>query len=264
MFLSNLVKQNPAFAEAAINLHQDGKLPPDTYVLDLDMIAQNARVMTTEAHRLGLEVVAMTKQIGRNPKALDVLRANGVDSFVAVDLYGARAIHRAGHPIGNVGHLVQIPRYSASEIEAMSPQNWTVFTEAKATEAAAAALAQGRTQRLLARVYSDDGMVIETHAGGFRAEDVIVVADKLDDLKGGSFAGLTSYPALVYDKNTHTIHPTVNLRTMHDAAKKLHDSARKDIVVNAPGETSTAMLSMLANGGATQIEPGHGLGLPHV
>src|SRR5687767_4744335 len=80
VFLTNLIRQNPEFASAVIDLHQAGELPPDCYVLDLDTMAENARTITGEAHRLGMSVVAMTKQFGRNPDALRTLRENGVDS----------------------------------------------------------------------------------------------------------------------------------------------------------------------------------------
>ncbi len=42
MFLHPLVTKNPSFVEATIELHQDGQLPPNTYVLDLDTIAANS------------------------------------------------------------------------------------------------------------------------------------------------------------------------------------------------------------------------------
>ncbi len=258
MFLTRLQQQNPQFAEAVIDLHQSGELPPDTYVIDLDMLGTNARTLTTEAHRLGLDVIAMTKQFGRNPSALDTLRANGVDSFVAVDLTCARAIERAGQPIGNIGHLVQIPRHQAGEAARMQPRNWTVFSAAKAREAAAAAHELGRTQDLIARTYGVGDVVVETHAGGFAAETIERVASELDALDGARFAGIGSYPALTFDRESRRVVPTPNLRTLEQTAEKLRAAGWKDIVVNAPGETSTVTLSLLADGGATQVEPGHG------
>ena len=258
MFLSRLQEQNSQFARTVIDLHQNGDLPPDTYVLDLDTLGSNAAALCAEAHRLGLDVVAMTKQFGRNPIALDCLRANGVDSFVAVDMTCARAIDRAGQPLGNIGHLVQIPRHQAAEAAAYAPQSWTVFSDIKATEAAAAAHSLGRTQNLLARTYGTGDLVIDTHAGGFAAEDIEAVAGHLDALDGARFAGLSSYPALVFDRDKHRVVPTPNLATLHSSVQRLNAAGWTKLVVNAPGETSTATLSMLADGGATQVEPGHG------
>ncbi|MDX6249183.1 MAG: hypothetical protein QOF10_2543 [Kribbellaceae bacterium] len=258
MFLKNLVAQNPAFARAAIELHQSGELPPDTYVIDLDVLGTNAETLCSEAHRLGLDVIAMTKQFGRNPVALDTLKKSGVDSFVAVDMTCARAIDRAGQPVGHVGHLVQIPRHEAPAAAAMRPQNWTVFSDTKAEEAAAAAGAAGLDQRLLARVYDLDGMVIETHAGGFDADEIEAVADRFDALDGAHFGGITTYPALTFDRVARKVVPTSNLGTLERTIERLRRGGRSGLSVNGPGETSTATLATLANAGVTQVEPGHG------
>ena len=65
MFLDVLRRRNPGFIEAAMRLHQEGRLPANAYVLDLDAVEANARLIKTEADRLGLKVFAMTKQVGR-------------------------------------------------------------------------------------------------------------------------------------------------------------------------------------------------------
>ena len=74
MFLKALQARNRAFLEAAVALHQAGRVPAGAYLLDLDTMTANARLMSAEAARLGLDVLAMTKQIGRNPPALDALQ----------------------------------------------------------------------------------------------------------------------------------------------------------------------------------------------
>jgi predicted amino acid racemase len=258
VFLTNLIRQNPEFASAVIDLHQAGELPPDCYVIDLDTMAENARTITGEAHRLGMSVIAMTKQFGRNPDALRTLRESGVDSFVAVDVTCARSIARADERVGHVGHLVQIPRSQADEISAMDPDYWTVFSQAKALEAGAASARCGREQKLLARIFGAGDDIVETHAGGFDAGDVLAVADAMDDIDGAIFAGITSYSALTFDRARHVVRPTPNLATLTRAAEALAAAGRTDVEVNAPGETSTAVLALLADAGATQVEPGHG------
>lgn len=258
MFLSNLIEQNPAFASCVIDLHQAGKLPPDCYVIDLDTMAENAGMICGEARRYDLEVIAMTKQFGRHPAALETLRRSGVDSFVAVDMTCARAIHRAGQPLGHIGHLVQVPTRQADEALAMHPQNWTVVSMSKAEEAAAAAARSGAEQALLARVFGPSDVVVETHAGGFDAAELLATAERLNALDGGVFAGVTSYPALTFDRDEHDVVPTSNLATLEHARKALEAAGWRDVRVNAPGETSTKVIAVLASAGATQIEPGHG------
>ena len=136
MFLKALQARNRAFLEAAVELHQAGRVPAGAYLLDLDTMTENAQLMSAEAGRLGLDVLAMTKQIGRNPPALDALKAGGIDRFVAVDMACARPIHAHGHRLAHLGHLCQIPRREAAEAAAMRPDYWTVFNEEKAAEAA--------------------------------------------------------------------------------------------------------------------------------
>ena len=121
MFLSNLIEQNPAFASAVIDLHQAGELPTDCYVLDLDTMGANGELICTEAHKYGLDVIAMTKQFGRHPAALDTLRRSGVDSFVAVDMTCTRAIRRAGQPLGNIGHSCRSRRTTPTRRSRCAP-----------------------------------------------------------------------------------------------------------------------------------------------
>ena len=242
MFLEPLLDRNPAFVEAAMALHRDGHVPANSYVLDLDTVEDNARTLRGEADRLGLTVLAMTKQVGRNPAFLDALKAAGIDQCVAVDLAGARAVHRGGARVGHVGHLVQIPTAAADEVAALEPTWWTVFSDDKAREAADAASRQHREQALLARIHAEGDTFYRGHEGGFSAEDVVAVARRLDALDGGRFAGITSFPALLIDHARREVVPTPNLATLERARTVLEQAGWDQIEVNAPGTTSTAVL----------------------
>ena len=259
MFLKALQARNRAFLEAAVALHQAGRVPAGAYLLDLDTMTENARLMSAEAGRLGLDVLAMTKQIGRNPPALDALRAGGIERFVAVDMACARPIHASGHRVAHIGHLTQIPRHEAAEAAAMRADYWTVFNEEKAREAAAAAHAQGHEQALIARIQAPGDTFYSGHEGGFDAGRVEAVADALDAAPGGRFAGLTTFPALLFDESTGAARPTPNLTTLSEARERLAGHGRGGLVINAPGTTSAGVMAALAEGGATQVEPGHGL-----
>ena len=259
MFLKALQSRNRAFLEAAVALHQAGRVPAGAYLLDLDTMTENARLMSAEAARLGLDVLAMTKQIGRNPPALDALKAGGIDRFVAVDMACARPIHASGHGLAHIGHLGQIPRHDAAEAAAMRADYWTVFNEEKAAEAARAAHARGHEQALIARIQAPGDAFYSGHEGGFDAVAVEAVADALDRAPGGRFAGLTTFPALLFDEASGEARPTPNLATLSEAASRLGKQGRHDLVINAPGTTSARVMAALAEGGATQVEPGHGL-----
>lgn len=259
MFLDALRRRNPGLIEQAIVLHQAGKIPANTYVIDLDAMAGNAALIWAEADRAGLKVFAMTKQMGRNGDFCRAVMAGGIGKTVAVDMECARACVGAGLGLGHVGHLVQVPRHEAQAAARMAPDFWTVFNREKAGEAASASQALGRQQALMARIYSPLDTFYPGHEGGFPAEEVASVADQLDELEGGRFAGITTFPALLFEDRAGTVHPTPNLETLARSVETLHKAGRRTVEVNAPGTTSAATVAMLADHGATQCEPGHGL-----
>lgn len=260
MFLDILRRRNPAFVEAAMALHQQGVLPANAYVIDLDTVERNARVLKDEADRHGLKVFAMTKQVGRSSSFCHAVMRGGIDRAVAVDMACARATHKAGLKLGHLGHLVQVARReAAAAASAFRPDYWTVFNQTKAVEAGAGARAAGYTQALLARIQAEGDIFYRGHEGGFDAADIAAVADRLDAVEGGRFAGITTFPALLFDHDSREVLPTHNLSTLTKAADALARTGRRDIEINAPGTTSSVMLAALAEAGTTQCEPGNGL-----
>jgi predicted amino acid racemase len=258
LFLDVLRRRNAGFLEAVVALHQEGRLPANTYAIDLDAVQANAALMAKEAQRHNLQVFAMTKQMGNAPGFMRAVIAGGIDAGVAVDMTGARALRDGGMRLGNVGHLVQVPRAEASAAAALEPENWTVFNLEKAAEAAKASVAAGRIQDLIARIHAPSDVFYEGHAGGFPAADVVAVAEALGRHDGAQFAGITTFPALLFDAETRTVRPTPNLTTLALAREALRGVV-DDVRVNAPGTTSSAAFGLLAENGATQVEPGHGL-----
>jgi predicted amino acid racemase len=260
MFLDVLRRRNPAFIEAAIGLHQQGKLPANAYVLDLDTVEHNAKVLRDEADRLGLKVFAMTKQVGRSSSFCKAVMRGGIERAVAVDMACARATHKAGMKLGHLGHLQQIAKFEAdAAARTFKPDYWTVFNDTKAEEAAKGAKAAGYVQNLLARIAAEGDIFYRGHEGGFDAGEVVAIANRLDAVPGGRFAGITTFPALLFDHAARKVLPTPNLATLSKAAEALAKAGRKEIEINAPGTTSSVMLAALAEAGATQCEPGNGL-----
>ena len=259
MFLDLLRRRNQALLDAATRLHQSGQLPPNTYVIDLDAVQRNASALAAESARLGLTPFAMTKQIGRNPDASRVIAAGGIRHAVGVDLECAVAAAAGGLQTGHLGHLVQIPRHSAADAAALEPLYWTVFSEQKAREAGAAAAERGRVQDVLLRIAAPGDRFYRGHEGGFDAADVVAAADRVDAIPGVRFAGITTFPATLFDAATGTARSTPNLQTLTTALRALEAAGRTNVQVNAPGTTSVSVLETLAAAGATQVEPGHGL-----
>ena len=111
----------------------------------------------------------------------------------------------------------------------------------------------------MARIYTKGDTFYTGHEGGFKAEDIVSVADAIDELPGATFAGITTFPALLFDPDTDQVNPTPNLKTLEIAAADLRRAGRNQIEINAPGTTSSKVMSALASAGSTQVEPGHGL-----
>jgi predicted amino acid racemase len=259
MFLDLIRRRNPALIEQSIALHQAGRLPANSYVIDIDAVEANARTIAGAAAELGLRAYAMAKQMGRNGSFCRAVAKGGIGKAVAVDMECARATRKAGLGLGHIGHLVQVPFREADAAATMAPEHWTVFSIEKAAEAGAAAAKLARTQPILARVVAKGDTFYRGQEGGFPAEDVVAVADAIDRLPGARFAGVTTFPTQLFDRASGTVKPTPNLATLRQAAATLAKAGRGEIELNAPGTTSTEILPMLADAGATQIEPGHGL-----
>ena len=189
------------------------------------------------------------------------MTAGGVDGFVAVDMACARPIVREGHNLGHLGHLVQVPRAEAGEAAGLEPDYWTVFSENKATEAAAAAHRRQRSQRLLVRVFADGDEFYAGHEGGVALEDLPAMIDRIAAMPGAEFAGLTTFPALLFDSGSGRARITPNVETLARAAEiaRRRPTCPETLEINAPGTTSTEVLGLLSDSGATQVEPGHGL-----
>lgn len=259
MFLDLLRRRNPGFLSAISQLHTAGELPVNCYAIDLDAVERNAVAFAAEAARLGLTPFAMTKQIGRNPDVSKTLVRSGITHAVGVDLQCAVAAASGGLRVGHLGHLVQIPRHEADVAAALEPLYWTVFSETKAREAGAAALRRGRVQDVLLRVVAPDDRFYTGHEGGFALDGIVQAAKTVDALPGVRFAGITTFPATLFNPATGAAEATPNRRTLARAAALLEASGRMGFEVNAPGTTSISVLEGLARDGATQVEPGHGL-----
>ncbi len=259
MFLNKLMERNPEFVQAVVKLHQEGKIPSNSYVLDVDMMGENTKILKETGDKLGLTVLPMTKQIGRNPAVIRKMRDCGIEACVVVDMADARAVFEAGLKVGHVGHLVQVPKHESIAASTMNPLYWTVYSKEKALEVAEAARKTGRVQNVFARIYAKGDTFYTSHEGGFKAEEIVEVAKFIDSLEGVRFAGITTFPALLYDGDLEDINATHNLTTLAKTAEALREAGFTDIQINSPGTTSAAVMPILAKAGATQVEPGNAL-----
>jgi predicted amino acid racemase len=259
MYLHRLLERNPALLETALELHQSGRIPPNTWVVDLDTIAANARALAGEARRLGLTTYLMTKQHGRNPFITLTALANGLHKTVAVDMQGALLLRRYGVPVGHIGHLNQVPRHHVAAAVAMRPDVITLYSTERARWIDDAARAQGVTQDVLIRVFADGDLFFDGQEGGFAESDVPGVARELGALANLRLAGVTAFPCVIYDPDGGPAELSANARTVARCADALRELGCEVTQVNMPGNTSSLTMPLLADAGATHVEPGHGL-----
>jgi predicted amino acid racemase len=261
MFLQALRERNPRLLETAVQLHQSGRIPAATYVIDLDTVAENARVLASEAKRLGLTTYLMTKQYARNPYVTWVALRNGLYKTVAVDIEGALQMRRYDIPVGHMGHLNQVPRHLVADAVAMRPDVITVYNVEHARWIDRAAAEQGVRQDLLIRVYASGDVFFDGQEGGFPEDAVPEAAEAIRSLRNVRLVGVTAFPCVRY--NTQPDQPpielTPNFATIMRAAVRLREMGFDITQINAPGNTSAITMPVLAESGATHVEPGHGL-----
>ncbi len=260
MFLDITLKRNPRLIKYAAELHREGIIRPNTYVLDMDAIMENTKMLVEAAEKYGIKLYMMTKQIGRNPEAARIIAECGIERAVAVDPWEAISLAKSGIKLGNVGHLVQIPTGMIREILSFRPEVVTVFTLEKAREISKEALNMGIVQDILLRVVGPRDMIYEGQLGGFKEDELIAVSKEMKKLNGVNIVGVTAFPCFIFDPFSGCVKKTENADTIIRCARKLREESGIEIKqINAPSVTAAASMPLLAELGATHGEPGHGL-----
>ena len=141
----------------------------------------------------------------------------------------------------------------------MRADYWTVFNEEKAIEAARAGHAQGHEQALIARIQAPGDTFYSGHEGGFDAGDVEAVADALERTPGGRFAGSHHLPgpALRRGVGRGAAHAQPRHPEGGSGGSRVRAGGTSSSTRRAPRRRN--VMAALAEGGATQVEPGHGL-----
>ena len=261
MFLEKTIQRNPALIDTAVALHQSGIIPPNTYLIDLDTVADNARLLVKTAAQHGLQLYGMTKQLGRNPLAAHVMVAAGINRAVAVDFDGARLLHAVGIPLGNIGHLTQIPQQMIPAALRMSPEVITLFSVEKAQRVGRVAQQLGVVQPVLLRIADDETAFYPAQEGGFSLAKLVAAAHQISQIKGIRLAGVTSFPCLKFSYEQKRVVATANLTAVLRAAELLRPIFGDGAVaqINAPGVTTSGTMARLLAAGATHGEPGSAL-----
>lgn len=259
MFLNKLQKDNPKFLDTIVKLHQAGALLPDTYAIDLEQFKANAAAIKAAADEKGIRLYFMLKQIGRNPVLGRILTDLGYAGAVVVDFKEAQVMMRHNIPIGNVGHLVQIPEAMVEQVVAYGPEVITVYTVDKVKSISRAAQKLGKTQDILVRVFDDNDMIYSGQTAGIALKDLPAFLKEIEALPGIRVAGITSFPCFLYNEELGDIAPTPNLQTVLKARQILVDNGIEPAIINTPSATCVRTISLMAEHGGNCGEPGHGL-----
>jgi predicted amino acid racemase len=202
----------------------------------------------------------MSKQYCRNPYINLVAIEHGLHKTVAVDMQGALQMRRYNIPVGHIGHLNQIPHHLVPDAVAMRPDVITVYNLEHARWINDAAADQETTQNLLIRVYASGDIFFEGQEAGFSEEQIIIAAQEISKLANVQLVDVTAFPCVRYNREADdTADLTPNFYTILRAADTLRRLGIEVKQINAPGNTSFVTMPMLAENGATHVEPGHGL-----
>ena len=95
------------------------------------------------------------------------------------------------------------------------------------------------------------------HAGGFSLQTIDADLEALFKLPGVEIAGVTTYPSANFERLSRCVEPTPNVASMRSLAGKLREHGVERPEINMASELSSTTIALAAEGGATQIEPGH-------
>jgi len=259
MFVEKLQKDNRKLIQAIVSLHQGGQLLPDSYVVDLEQFCRNAEIIKKAAEDKGIRLFFMLKQLGRNPLLAQELIRLGYEGAVVVDFKEAQVMMRHQIPIANVGHLVQVPQGMLQKVVAYGPEVITVFTAEKARAVSRAAVALGKVQKLLIRVYDRHDMIYSGQTAGIALSELPDFVREIKAYPGVRIAGVTSFPCYLYREDLGDIAPTANLQTVLKAAEILCANGIEPELINTPSATCVRTVDLMSASGGNCGEPGHGL-----
>lgn len=260
MFLEKTINRNRKLVQAAFKLHKEGLIMPDTYLIDLDTLIENAKKIKDEADKYGIKLYFMSKQIGRNPLVCKEFMKLGYDGAVVVDFKEAEVMIDNNIKIGHVGHLVQIPKNLIEKVIKSRPDYITVYSIEKAKELNEVCSKLGLNQKIMLRVLDENDNLYSGQYGGFKLNELKSIGEELTKLKSLNLAGVTSFPCFLFNEEINEIKRTNNIDTIKKAKEILEKEFNIKIdQLNMPSATCVNSIEKIYREGGTHGEPGHGL-----
>ncbi|WP_416729908.1 YhfX family PLP-dependent enzyme [Fictibacillus sp. JL2B1089] len=260
MFLQMTIKRNPALIRTATRLHQEGLIPPNTYVIDLDSLSSNVQSLKKTAKEHDICLYYMTKQIGRSGFIGNFIEKNGIEKAVAVDIDEANNLIDNRCKIGNVGHLVQPGKHQWKRVlTELQPEVITLFSFERAVQLSREAAKLGNKQDVILRVVGEDDLIYPGQFGGIPLCDLESVAKEIQALPGIHITGLTNFPIMQLNTSHLEYEFTPNLHTLLKGREIFDNLGIKVKQLNAPSSTSCHTIPLLRKYGITHGEPGHAI-----
>ncbi|SHO43933.1 alanine racemase [Anaerocolumna xylanovorans] len=259
MFLETLTKRNRELIAFADSSHKKGEIQPDSYILDIDTILYNAAIIKKEADQYGIELFFMLKQIGRNPYIAKRLVELGYKGAVAVDFREAQIMMEHGIPICHAGHLVQIPRMLLKEFLEYGIEYITVYSLEKAQEINEILKESGKKQKILLKFVDEACMIYPSQESGFQIGEIETITKELSGLSSVEIAGVTAFPAFLYQEESQSIEILHNCEVLETAARYLEEHFKRKIERNLPSCSQKSLMKTIHERKGTQAEPGNAL-----
>nr|WP_072986041.1 YhfX family PLP-dependent enzyme [Clostridium cavendishii] len=259
MFIESIRKRNAELIKAGFYYHREGLILPNTYLIDLDTLLDNAKKIKEKADENGLDIFFMTKQFGRNPYIAKKLLEIGYKGAVVVDFEEAEVMMKNNIPINNIGHLVQIPKSLVRKVLSYGVEFVTVYSLEKIKEINEVAKNLGKVQKILIKVVGENDVLYSGQLGGFKINSINELIEETKDLSNIDIAGITSFPCFLFNENEKKVKPTSNIETLLKS-KEIFRAKNIDIrEINMPSATSIETMESIKKYGGTQGEPGHAL-----
>lgn len=259
MFLKKIVETNKSFVDTCFKMHQNGEILPDSYVIDMEALRENAKKIYEQAKSQNIDVYFMLKQIGRNPIIAKELVEIGYKGAVVVDFKEAAVMMRHNIPIANIGHLVQTPKAMLQKIVDYGCQYYTVFTVEKIRDLNECAKKSGKKISILLKVVGKEDMIYSGQTAGFRLETLEKAVEEIKTFEYVEIKGITSFPCFLYDEQKEEICATNNFQTLMKAKAILEAHGIRVENVNAPSASSVKTIQAMQGYEVHSVEPGHGL-----
>lgn len=258
MFINILKERNPELLKTALSLHKKGLILPDSYIIDVDIFKENAKLIKAEGDKYDINLYYMMKQIGRNPYLAKILEEIGYLGAVVVDFKEAKVMMKNNLKLGNTGHLVQIPSKAIKDILEYGCDIITVYSYEKAEEISIEAEKLGIVQDIMFRVLDENSNIYPGQEAGIEIQDLEEITRKILKLKNVKINGLTSFPCFLYNEFSQKIEKAENTDVVlkaKDILKEKFDINVREI--NLPSSTCVENIKMIKKYGGTHGESGH-------